>query len=119
MAKAISGLAKAAQDPQSGAESGYWVLTQYTVKLLQGKTQAVLRGFASAEAAEQGLRAYANLVVEVEGAPAGDAPQWIYQNLIDSESSPLAGAPPPDKPSSPCPPARLVGAFLYLEHPWR
>ncbi|MFT0139015.1 hypothetical protein [Alloalcanivorax xenomutans] len=92
MAKAISGLAKAAQDPQSGAEAGYWVLTQYTVKLLQGKTQAVLRGFASAEAAEQGLRAYANLVVEVEGAPAGDAPQWIYQNLIDSESSPLAGA---------------------------
>ncbi len=43
MAKAISGLAKAAQDPQSGAEAGYWVLTQYTVKLLQGKTQAALR----------------------------------------------------------------------------
>lgn len=94
MKKRIIGLAKEMVDDTTGVGAAFWDVGQYTVRLDQKRTTAIMRGYVSLEGAQAGKRPFTNIAVELEGVPTGEPDQWIYQAVTASDKHKLAGATP-------------------------
>lgn len=84
------------EDPDTGAPVTHFVVAQYTVRTLNAPScQAVLQGYVSQSAFENGRRALSHAAVEIPAAvPDGvDVLQWMYEQIPLVEGA-LHGAVP-------------------------
>lgn len=93
-ASPIIGLEKSIQDPRTRAQLGYHTLYACQVGFQVRSTVATLRSYTSHKDAAEGAAHVSLIQVQLPGLPAGDVDQWIYEQLMASESDKniLAGA---------------------------
>lgn len=85
----FAGIEKAIEDEGTGVEASFWALSQYTVRLQSGTTQAVLRGYASRQAFNSGKKAFAHKAADLPGRLTDD--DEIFAALVAQEGGVFEG----------------------------
>jgi len=89
---AIVGLHNPTTDPDTDAPITFFVLSQYTIQLRGGNSQAILQGFTSQNSFDVGKRPLAHVAVDVAGVPTGDTTQWLYAAVLAKPDGPMANS---------------------------
>ena len=96
MTEKIIGLHASLFDDDSGAPITHFVIAQYTIRTLNSPgSQAVLQGYVSQSALQEGKRPLASRVIDVPLVPpGGDVVQWLYELTPTVEGTDLYGSVP-------------------------